>query len=693
VATTIYTLTDYGNRISEKRFLGSKVVQVNPEGFDDVPDHLTGWLKASWCVNRAIHEREDIGDYDLIEHIDFGALAYFFIKEELQKGRQLPLICSSVNPSFNTNMADGRSSYSLPEYILGEAERFVLLASREVWTPTNAALFELRSRLPQLSSTSVILQPLPRICCIEERKPFESRTIDLLFFGRQQTIKGFDLFVRSLSIIWERNPRILEKKKVAVLGQEHIIFPQVISSTEYAQQILGEKFKELLFFGLKEDVCDVLNEAKNVCCPSRSDYGPYTVIESLQHNVNLVIPAAGAGSEISSLLGLADRTFQFQNQDTYSLADAIEAALSQTSKITVDYSIDEVWNNKREKLDQENLEKRLAFAQLVHEPLRQYPGMINASLSRAGLSVKSVDVLDISAVIPLYNQSHYLTDSITSLINAGLRPKNIFVIDDGSTKQQSQAAEEICQRFQVSYFFWSNRGLSAARNKGLSFVTNEFVIFLDADDQIEPSYPFKAINILENFTNVAAVGAWIRLFGEQSTLLPTWDANSAMYFYKNTLNSAGLVWRTSAIRSINGFSEEFLHGYEDYEACAKILRHGWVIPVIDEALFKYRIRHDSMFKSISLESHRTNYKAILSDIDALSAKEVIALIISNGNPLNRTSIFFGSSPGAILLSNKPDKWVLLKHLHNNSRFIRRIWRRMPSGVRSYFLRKLLSALD
>jgi glycosyltransferase involved in cell wall biosynthesis len=692
VSTTVYTLANHGKKISEKRFQGARIIRVNPDGFDDVPVHLSGWLKASWCVKTAIHDRENLSDYDLIEHFDFGALAYFLIREEWHKGQQLPLVCSSVNPSFNTSIADKRDRHCLPEYILGEAEKFVLLASREVWLPTNSALAELRSKLPHLSETSVLSQPLPRMCCAENRKPFENRAIDLLFFGRQQTIKGFDLFVRALSILWQRNPQLLDNKNIAVLGNEHVIFPQSEPSIAFASRILGENFKKLQFLGLKSEVCSILNESKNICCPSRSDFGPNAVIESLQHNANIVVPAGGAGHEIASLLGLDEHAFQFEKGEVFSLADAIEASLLRTNRISLNDSTDDDWKERIEKFDYLNIEKRVAFTQSAREANRDYPAMLSAQLGSSELSRAKVDTSDISAVIPLYNQSNFLTDSIKSLIDAGVNSDKIFVVNDGSTEQQSKVAQEICNKFQVNYFFRINRGLSAARNKGLSFVTTNFVIFLDADDRIEPTYPFKALNILGNFANVAAVGSWIRCFGDQNSLIPTWDANSSLYLYKNTLNSAGLIWRTSTIRSIGGFSEEFNNGYEDYDACARILNHGWAIPIIDEALFNYRVKQSSMFKSLSSESHRLNYTSILSAIDEVTAREVIALTISNGNPLTRTSIFFGNSFGVDRSSDTLSRWVLLKHFYNNSKNARKLWRLIPSRFRNYALRKFLPSV-
>jgi glycosyltransferase involved in cell wall biosynthesis/SAM-dependent methyltransferase len=91
------------------------------------------------------------------------------------------------------------------------------------------------------------------------------------------------------------------------------------------------------------------------------------------------------------------------------------------------------------------------------------------------------DVYSVAVVITTYNHSHFLSDAIRSVL-AQSRPANeIFVIDDGSTDRPDAV---VAQFTNVRLIRQANQGLSSARNAGLSAVTSNFVVFLDADDRL-----------------------------------------------------------------------------------------------------------------------------------------------------------------------------------------------------------------
>lgn len=86
----------------------------------------------------------------------------------------------------------------------------------------------------------------------------------------------------------------------------------------------------------------------------------------------------------------------------------------------------------------------------------------------------------VSVIIPCYNSEKYIEKSIESAIEQDYEPKEVIVIDDGSTDKSLN----IIQSFEP-YIKWKhqkNGGAPKARNHGLSVASGEFVKFLDADD-------------------------------------------------------------------------------------------------------------------------------------------------------------------------------------------------------------------
>ena len=89
----------------------------------------------------------------------------------------------------------------------------------------------------------------------------------------------------------------------------------------------------------------------------------------------------------------------------------------------------------------------------------------------------------ISVIVPVFNVECYLSRCVMSLINQTYKNIEIILVDDGS----SDTTPELCEEFvrmdsRVKTLHKKNGGLSSARNAGLSFVTGDFVTFVDSDD-------------------------------------------------------------------------------------------------------------------------------------------------------------------------------------------------------------------
>jgi len=96
----------------------------------------------------------------------------------------------------------------------------------------------------------------------------------------------------------------------------------------------------------------------------------------------------------------------------------------------------------------------------------------------------------ISVIIPVFNKEMYIENSIKSVISQTHSNFELIVIDDGSTDQSAKVINEIKnqENEKIKYFFQSNKGVSAARNYGLSIAKGKYICFLDADDLYLPTF-------------------------------------------------------------------------------------------------------------------------------------------------------------------------------------------------------------
>lgn len=87
----------------------------------------------------------------------------------------------------------------------------------------------------------------------------------------------------------------------------------------------------------------------------------------------------------------------------------------------------------------------------------------------------------VSVIIPTYNCSGLLKDTIRSVLSQTEKDLEVIVVDDGSTDDTGNVVRNINDR-RVRYFYKTNSGPAGARNFGLSKAQGDYVAFLDHDD-------------------------------------------------------------------------------------------------------------------------------------------------------------------------------------------------------------------
>lgn len=89
----------------------------------------------------------------------------------------------------------------------------------------------------------------------------------------------------------------------------------------------------------------------------------------------------------------------------------------------------------------------------------------------------------ISIIVPIYNVELYLEKCVNSLINQTYKNIEILLIDDGSTDNSGNIADELAKKDpRIKVFHKVNAGLSDARNYGVSQAISEWIMFIDSDD-------------------------------------------------------------------------------------------------------------------------------------------------------------------------------------------------------------------
>lgn len=89
---------------------------------------------------------------------------------------------------------------------------------------------------------------------------------------------------------------------------------------------------------------------------------------------------------------------------------------------------------------------------------------------------------NVSVIIPAYNSSQYIEESIDSCIIQINNDDEIVVVDDGSTDGTADVLKKYSSFDNIKYIYQENRGPAAARNTGMKCAKGAYISFLDSDD-------------------------------------------------------------------------------------------------------------------------------------------------------------------------------------------------------------------
>ncbi|MEG1685633.1 MAG: glycosyltransferase [Bacteroides sp.] len=111
----------------------------------------------------------------------------------------------------------------------------------------------------------------------------------------------------------------------------------------------------------------------------------------------------------------------------------------------------------------------------------------------------------ISIVIPLYNKEKYIARAIHSIFSQTFCEFEIVVVNDGSTDRSSSIVEEMNHPL-IRLINQENRGVSAARNRGIEESNFEYIAFLDADDEWKENHLAVIVELIHKYPKCGVFG-------------------------------------------------------------------------------------------------------------------------------------------------------------------------------------------
>ena len=399
------------------------------------------------------------------------------------------------------------------------------------------------------------------------------------------------------------NPVFNEKKlKVTYLGRVQQI--RGVDAQKYLQTAAkyfsnGENWEYLTELDHFQALDYIRNNSDAlVVIPSPVDNSPYTVIECLQMNLNLI--AANTGG-IPELVGSSKRLF---SPDVKSLADKILEM--QAGKIPI--LTTKSYNREKSEQKWEKFIQKITETKAVK---------LNKKISQSRKSIPKISI-----TVSHYNLGRYLPDALDTLQKQTYGNYEVIVVDDGSTEKESiDIFKEQREKYKSNSDRWKffkqeeNKGLGHTRNFGAQQADGQYLVFFDADNLAED---FMLESMLESidYSKVDCLSCFYPAFVENyqsdedyTCCFIPFGACKEFGTFENLFGDANFIIRRKVFTELGGFTEDPLTATHDWQFLAKLIIEGYELDVIPKFLFKYRIRKDSMINTLD------NKHSILSSID------------------------------------------------------------------------------
>jgi glycosyltransferase involved in cell wall biosynthesis len=175
-----------------------------------------------------------------------------------------------------------------------------------------------------------------------------------------------------------------------------------------------------------------------------------------------------------------------------------------------------------------------------------------------------------SVIIPAFNSEATLSRAVESVLAQTYTDYEVIVVNDGSTDATAALIERLRKDSEIKAVSQDNAGVSAARNAGASIAQGEWLIFLDADDELEMDalkFFFEAIDKCPD--EKVWLAGYKRIYVRSSKIvksLPSFEK-------KMSTLSGTFAIRVDFFRSLDGYDPRFSFG-ENSELFRRIKDRG-----------------------------------------------------------------------------------------------------------------------
>lgn len=306
-----------------------------------------------------------------------------------------------------------------------------------------------------------------------------------------------------------------------------------------------------------------------------------------------------------------------------------------------------------------------------------------------GRELLSYDKSPFSIIITTYNRFDYLIEAVRSVSSQSFPPRELIVVDDGSTisvEQKWSQETPVTIQFPVRFMRTPGLGPSAARNVGAKISRAPILSFLDDDDLFAARYLEKSLVYFSDF-NADALITWLRCFDKRNEWagkhIPKNHVDLDPFATNIGVVASNLIVCRKLFDTLGGFDER-LRGSEDKDFYIRAKNEGSRIFVQEEELVLYRVHPENQLSG-SNRFHWTQEQGksiFLEKYNAVMPKNTYQKLMGQLGQYR----FFGSRDwrkrlnGLFLMLRHQPSLLLEALLSALSRFRHAYWRSRISAI-------------
>lgn len=210
----------------------------------------------------------------------------------------------------------------------------------------------------------------------------------------------------------------------------------------------------------------------------------------------------------------------------------------------------------------------------------------------------------VSVIIPVYNTETYVANAVKSVCNQTVEAIQIILVDDASLDSSFEVCKKLASedgRIEV-YQHEKNRGVSAARNTGLSHAKGKYIAFVDGDDYIDKDMLELLVELMDDtVTDLTVCGYYVNDIPQTGVAknrkkMDSLDCAKEIAGYKGSLVKGYVVNKLFKKELVDLYQLRFneqVHICEDAIFCQQYVKHCRTINYDPIAKYHYVRRQGS----------------------------------------------------------------------------------------------------